>query len=95
MSKDKNIHKVIYFDKETIRNILEEKNKGMKISKKDIKKSAEAEGGIEAEIKIKLGIPFLERLNFLFSGKLKTSFLIKRDSSTSITSTEVKIKSIK
>lgn len=96
MSKEKSIHKVIYFDKETIRNILEEKNKGMKISKKDIKKSAEAEGSIEAEIKIKLGIPFIERLNFLFSGKLKTSFLIKRDSFTSITSTEIsEFKSIK
>lgn len=89
MNNKKSINKIIYFDKETIRNILEEKNKGIKISEKLTKKTAEAEGSIEAELKVKLGIPFIERLNFLFSGKIKTSFLIRRDSSTSITSTEI------
>jgi hypothetical protein len=88
MSKKK-INKIVYFDKETIRNILEERNKGSKSSKKDTTRTTDVSGEIGAEIKIKLGIPFIERLNFLFSGKLKTSFLIKQDNSTFITSTEI------
>lgn len=88
MSKN-TINKIVYFDKETIRNILEERNKGAKSSKKDTTRTTDVTGEIGAEIKIKLGIPFIERLNFLFSGKLKTSFLIKQDNSTSITSTEI------
>lgn len=82
-------NKIIYFDKETMRNILEEKNKGSKSSHKKISNAAELRGEISAEAKVKLDIPFIERLGFLFFGKLKTSFLIKRDSSTSITSTEI------
>ena len=83
------INKIIYFDKETIRNILQERNKGVKKTQKDITTSTGVASEIGAEAKIKLGMPFLERLSFLFSGKIDVSFIIKKDSSTTITSTEI------
>lgn len=83
------INKIIYFDKETIGNILQEQNKGAKTTQTDliISKESSAEVGVEA--KVKLSIPFWDRLSFLFSGKMKASFMIKRDSETTITSTEI------
>lgn len=89
MKKEEPVKKIIYFDRETIRNILEEQNKGSKIKQMDITKSSGIDGEINAELKVKLGIPFLERIGFLFTGKIKTSLMIKKDNSTSITSTEI------
>ena len=85
----KPINKIIYFDKETIRNILQEQNKGSKISQTGITTSAEASAEINVEAKVKLSVPFVDRLSFLFSGKLGASFIIRRDSETTITSTEI------
>jgi len=83
------INKIIYFDRETIRNILQEQNKGTKTSQTDISTSAEVSAEIEIEAKVKLSVPFLDRLSFLFSGKLGSSFIVRRDSETTITSTEI------
>jgi hypothetical protein len=90
------ISKIIYFDKETIRNILQEQNKGSRVKRKDYVTSVDASAEISSEAKINLGIPFLERLSFLFSGKIKASAMMKRESATTITSTEIsEFKSLK
>lgn len=85
----KQINKIIYFDRETIRNILQEQNKGSKISQTGVSTSTEANAEINIEAKIKLSVPFVDRLSFLFSGKLGASFIVRRDSETTITSTEI------
>ncbi len=89
MANKNSINKIIYFDKETIRNILQEQNKGAKTFQTDFSTSAEVDAGVEVEAKINLGMPFWDRLGFLFSGKINSSFMIKRDSLTTITSTEI------
>jgi len=59
----KQIRKIIYFDKETIRNILQEKNKGNKETTVGTSKSIQTSGevGAEAETSVKLDIPFFSR----------------------------------
>lgn len=89
MKNIKSINKIIYFDKETIRNILQEQNKGSKTTQTDFVSSTEVAGEVGAEAKVKLSVPFWDRLSFLFYGKIDASFMIKRDSSTTITSTEI------
>ena len=89
MSKVTSINKIIYFDKETIRNILQEQNKGTKTTQRDLVSSTEFATEVGVEAKVKLSVPFWDRLSFLFSGKINTSFMFKRDSSTTITSTEI------
>ncbi|CAM4295586.1 DUF6414 family protein [Paenibacillus phoenicis] len=89
MIKNKGINKIIYFDKETIRNILQEQNKGSKTTKLDSVSSTGIGTSVEVETKVKLSVPFWDRLSFLFSGRINASFMFKRDSSTTITSTEI------
>lgn len=83
------INKIIYFDKETIRNILQEQNKGSKTTQTDYKTTTKATTEVNAEAKIHLGMPFFDRLSFLLSGKIGAQFMIKRDNSTTISSTEI------
>ncbi len=85
----KAINKIIYFDKETIRNILQEQNKGTKTTQTGLTTSTEANAEVGVEAKVKLSIPFWDRLSFLFSGKMNAAFMIKRESETTITSTEI------
>ena len=83
------INKIIYFDKDTIRNILQEQNKGSRVTQKEFITSTESKAEVGVEAKVKLGIPFLVRLSFLFSGKINASFIIQRNSETTLTSTEI------
>lgn len=83
------ISKIIYFDKETIGNILQERYRGNKQSYLEIMTSTQASGEIEVGSKINLNVPFFQRIGFLFSGKLESRFFVKRDSETTITSTEI------
>ena len=85
----KSINKIIYFDKETIRNILQEQNKGSKTSQPGVSTSTEANVEIDVAAKVNLSVPFWDRLSFLLSGKLGASFIIRRDKETTITSTEI------
>lgn len=66
------INKIIYFDKETIRNILQEQEKGQVSTKTDVNATIQSQGSIGMEIssKVKLDVPFFARLSFLFSTKL-------------------------
>lgn len=85
----KSIRKIIYFDKETIKNILQERNKGNKQTQVGVLSSTQASSDVEIETNVKLSIPFIQRLSFLFSARIATKFLIKRESETTLTSTEI------
>lgn len=89
--KNKGINKIIYFDKETIRNILQERERGELSRKTDVSSTVQNQGSISAEAsaKLKLDVPLLSRISFLFSGKIDASYMIKRDSMTTISSTEI------
>lgn len=87
----KTINKIIYFDKETIRNILQERDRGELLRKTDISSSVQNSGSVSAEAsaKLKLDVPLVSRIAFLFSGKMEASYIVKRDSTTTISSTEI------
>lgn len=85
------LNKIIYFDKETIKNILQEYNKGTKqtiVSSSD-SSSVTIESNIEAEADIKLPLPFLSRLRFLFSSKISAGYISRIDETVTVTSTEI------
>lgn len=90
MSK-KVINKIIYFDKETIRNILQERDHGELSRTTDVSSTIQNQTSVstEASAKLKLEVPFVSRISFLFSGKIDASYIIKRDSTTTISSTEI------
>lgn len=85
------INKIIYFDKETIRNILQEREHGELSKTTDISSTIRNEGSVSAEAsaKLKLEVPFVSRISFLFTGKINASYVIKRDNTTTISSTEI------
>lgn len=90
MAKEK-INKIIYFDKETIRNILQERDHGELSRKTDVSNSVQTQGTVatEASAKLKLDVPFVSRISFLFTGKIEASYVVSRDSTTTISSTEI------
>lgn len=83
------IRKIIYFDKETIGNILQEKNKGNKQIQTGVQSTVETSGEVTTESSIKLSLPFMQKLSFLFSGRISARYLIKRENETTITSTDI------
>lgn len=83
------MNKIIYFDKETIQNILQERNKGTLNKSVAVSTSSEIETEINVATKIDLGVPFWDRLRFLFSGNMSMSYIVNRTSKTTISSTEI------
>ena len=85
------LNKIIYFDKETIKNILQEYNKGSKQTIVNSTDSASVTIGsnIEAETDIKLPLPFLSRVRFLFSSKISAEYISRIDETVTVTSTEI------
>ena len=85
------INKIIYFDKETIHNILQERDHGELSRVTDVSSTTQAQASIatEASAKLKLEVPLVSRISFLFTGKIDASYIIKRDSTTTISSTEI------
>lgn len=85
------INKIIYFDKETIRNILQEREHGELSTVTDVSSTAQTQASIatEASAKLKLEVPLVSRISFLFTGRIDASYIIKRDSTTTISSTEI------
>lgn len=75
MVKEK-INKIIYFDKETIRNILQERDHGELSRKTDVSSAVQTQGSVatEASAKLKLDVPFVSRISFLFTGKIEASY---------------------
>lgn len=84
-----NINKVVYFDKETINNVLQELDKGDKSTKVDTNVSTSQSAKAYANVKIKLSTPILKRLSFLFTGEMELSYIRQKDKTTTITSTEI------
>lgn len=83
------MNKIIYFDKETIQNILQERNKGEFNKKVDVSTTAQFNSELAVATKIDLGVPFWDRLRFLFSGSIALSYIANRNSTTTISSTEI------
>ena len=86
---EKVINKIIYFDKETIQNILQQENSGSKTYITDKKTSLNNEVELKLGAKVDLSVPFFDRIRFLISGKLKASYIAKLDKKITITSTEI------
>ncbi len=85
------ISKIIYFDKETISNILQEYYKG---NKKTVVNSSDSgsvrvSSNIEAEAEMKLSIPLTARVKFLFSSKISADYISMIDKTVTVTSTEL------
>lgn len=90
MAKER-INKIIYFDKETIRNILQERDHGQLSRTTDISCAIQTQGSVaaDASAKLKLDVPFVSRISFLFTGKIETSYVVSRDNTTTLSSTEI------
>lgn len=86
---DEAISKIIYFDKETIRNILQERNKGEKIHRADSSTSYQRDGTLDTVGEVELNAPFLVRLKFMFTSKMKIEYIVRKDEVTTISSTEI------
>ena len=86
---EKVINKIIYFDKETIQNILQQENSGSKTYITDKKTSLNNEVELKLGAKVDLSVPFFDRIRFLISGKLKDSYIAKIYKKNTITSTEI------
>ena len=65
--------KIIYFDRETIKNILQEKNKGTRVKTSGTARQASTSVTTDAEASsnIYLGVPVLARIKFVFTGALQ------------------------
>ena len=81
--------KIIYFDRETIQNTLQEHNKGIAVKETRTTNNSKTNAEVTLEAKVHLGAPFFDRLKFLFSGNLNTSYFWERNSMTTVTSTEL------
>lgn len=85
------LNKIIYFDKETINNILQEYNKGKKqtVVNSNDSASIKVDSNIESEASIKIPLPFFSRVKFLISSKISAEYISKIDKMVTITSTEI------
>lgn len=83
------VSKIIYFDKETLRNSLEEYNGGFVYNRltKETGRDSAALGKVESTIG--LSIPFFEKLKFLFNVNIYHNYLKRKDSKVILTSTEI------
>ena len=84
-----NLNKIVYFDRETINNILQEKNKGNKVIEIGSMTSLKGNGQLDVDAQVKLSVPLIKRIAFLFSGKISVNILKQYDNTTTITSTEI------
>lgn len=87
--KKSNISKIIYFDKETISNILQEIDKGNKTIQRGSSSTVKGSGELEVNAQLKLSVPLIKRIAFLFSGKISANYIKQYDRTTTITSTEI------
>lgn len=87
----KDFKKIVYFDRETINNALQRENNGIvrKVQTKKIDKSLETDSVLELNASTVLGVPFLGRLKFLFSGRLSLEYLREWNNTTTVTSSDI------
>lgn len=81
--------KLIYFDRETIQNILQLKYEGSILRQKISKNEFELNNQLGNEIKIGLDVPFFQRIKFLFTNKIDIKYILSINSSTTVTSTDI------
>ncbi len=87
----KQINKIIYFDKETISNILQERDHGNLTRVSDVSTTSRVnrDASLGVDSQLKFDIPFKARLGFLLSGKIDASYVLDKSNITSISSTEI------
>ena len=81
--------KIIYFDKETINNLLQTVNKGSKKTTSSDHSGTKFEAGVSSQADLKLQVPFLKRIAFVLSGKIDASYFKQFDNTTTISTTEI------
>lgn len=84
-----NLLKIIYFDRETIENFLQVYYKGNSTKEKNLKKATSFNNNTNSEIKLKLVVPFWEKIGFIFTNKLSVDYLSSVTRNHTITSTEL------
>lgn len=85
------LKKIVYLDRETINNALQRENRGavQKINSQSTNTFLDGDINAESRFSTSLGIPFIGRLKFLFSGKIELQYLREWDSRTTVTSTDI------
>jgi hypothetical protein len=85
------VGKIIYFDRETINNMLEVHNNGNQTTKKVAEHEVKTDTSVNTEgsYELKLGVPFLQRIKFLLTGKLQAQYIYNRSSIKTINSTDL------
>jgi len=85
------MQKIVYFDKETIGNILEQLHGGSfsNVSSVDKAKAISAQGKTDASASVRLPVPLIARIRFVFTSRLSASYTKKTSTLTTVTSTDV------
>lgn len=70
---------------------MQERDHGELSRVTDVSSTVQTQASIitEASAKLKLEVPLVSRISFLFTGKIEASYVINRDSTTTISSTEI------
>lgn len=89
--KNLKLDKIIYFDRETISNMLQVLNQGDKIMQNISSNASKGNLKINAgtEIEAKFSVPFFTRVKFLFSANAIQEYIISKNQTVTINSTEV------
>ena len=89
--KNLKLDKIIYFDRETISNMLQVLNQGDKIMQNISSNASKGNLKINAgtEIETKFSVPFFTRVKFLFSANAIQEYIISKNQTVTINSTEV------
>lgn len=83
------MRKIIYFDRETIQNFLQVHYKGNSNREKITKKTISTNYSNNIEVKLKLGVPFWDRVSFLFNSRLSVDYLSNMTNTHTISSTDL------
>ena len=88
---NKRNQKIVYFDKETIGNLLQQNFGGsLSVSESsDSRASFATNGNVSASTSINLSVPFAARVKFLFSGRISAFYIKQTSSLISVTSTDI------
>lgn len=85
------VMKVVYFDKETIGNILQQQHGGdyLSVESKSDGYRVGGEASAESSAAVKLQVPFSARLKFLVTGRVDASFVRESGSLVTVSSTDI------
>ncbi|WBF52864.1 DUF6414 family protein [Macrococcoides canis] len=83
------MRKIIYFDRETIQNFLQVHYKGNSNREVISKKTTSTNNSTNIEVKLKLAVPFWDRISFLFNNKLSIDYFSNVTNTHTISSTDL------